>query len=127
MTGSKKMKYKSIIAALAICAVLLGCESKEPESLPPEMLGVWKTSAPKYVGCFFELTKDKVLFANEDDYWENIFINTILRIEITPRVKQSLYTVYYRGEGGNKYESPFTTTHRMAVRFGSRIRPLSSG
>lgn len=101
------MKCKPILAALAICAMLLSCESKGPESLPPEILGVWKTSAQKYEGCYFEITKDKVLFANEADYWENININTILRIEITPRANQSLYTIYYKSEVGRKYEFSF--------------------
>ena len=102
-----KMKHKPIVAALAMCAVLLACESKGPQSLPPEMLGVWETSAPKYEGCYFELTKDKVLFANEADYWEHVNINTILRIEVTPGHQHSLYTIYYRDNEGQKYEFSF--------------------
>jgi hypothetical protein len=101
------MKCKPIIVALAMCAMLLACDSKGPESLPPEALGVWKTSAPKYEGCYFEITKDKVLFANSDDYWEHISVSRILNIEIAPRVKQSLYTIYYRGEKGREYEFSF--------------------
>ena len=101
------MKCKPIIMALAICAVLLACESKEPESIPPEMLGVWKTSAPRYEGCFFELTKDKVLFANSDNYWENITIGKISKIEITPGQKQALYNIHYKGEEGKEYEFSF--------------------
>ena len=107
MSGSERIKYKPIIAALAVCTVLLACESTGPNSLPTEILGVWKTSAPKYEGCYFEITKDKLLFANDDDYWENININTILRIEITPRANQPLYTIYCKGEGGKEYEFSF--------------------
>jgi hypothetical protein len=107
MAGSKKMKCKPIIAALAICAVLLACEPKGPESIPPEMLGVWETSAPKYEGCYFELTKDKVSFANKA-YLESFVIHKISKIEIvTPKVEKLLCTVYYTDSEGQEYEFSF--------------------
>jgi len=101
------MRCKPIIAALAICAVLLACESKGPKSIPPEMLGVWKTSAPKYEGCFFELAKDKVSFANKN-YLESFVIHKISKIKITtPSVEKLLCTVYYKGSEGQEYEFSF--------------------
>ena len=107
IAGSKKMKCKLIIAALAISAVLLACESKGPESLPPEMLGVWETSEPKYEGCFFELTKDKLSFANKS-HLESFAIHKISKIEITtPKTEKLLCTLYYKGSEGQKYEFSF--------------------
>ena len=101
------MKCKPIIIALTICAVLLACESKGPKSIPPEMLGVWKTSAPKYEGCFFELTKDKLSFANEA-HLDSFVFHRISRIEIiTPRAKKLLCTLYYKGSEGQKSEFSF--------------------
>ncbi len=101
------MRCKPIIAALAICAVLLACESKGPKSIPPEMLGVWKTSAPKYEGCFFELAKDKVSFANKN-YLESFVIHKISKIKITtPSVEKLLCTVYYKGSEGQTSEFSF--------------------
>jgi len=107
MAGSKKMKCKPIIAALAICAVLLACESKGPTSIPPEMLGVWKTSEPKYEGCFFELAKDEISFSNKA-YLASFVIHKISKIEITtPRAEKLLCTVYYKGSEGQEYEFSF--------------------
>ena len=101
------MKCKPIIIALTICAVLLACESKGPKSIPPEMLGVWKTSAPKYEGCFFELTKDKLSFANKA-HLDTFVVHKVSKIEITtPRVEKLLCTVYYKGSEGQDYEFSF--------------------
>ena len=101
------MKCKPVIVALAMCTVLLACESKGPNSLPPEMLGVWKTSAPKYEGCFFELTRDKVSFANKA-ILETFAIHRISKIEITTlRAEKLLCTVYYKDSEGQKYEFSF--------------------
>jgi len=117
------MKSKPIIAALAIFAVLLGCESKGPQSIPPEMLGVWKTSEPKYEGCFFELRKDTILFANKADL-ESFVIHRISKIEITtPRAEKHLYTVYYEGSEGQKYEFSFyyDPSDGGSIRFKNQI------
>ena len=101
------MTYKSIIAAVAICAALLACESRGPESIPSEMLGVWRTSAPKYEGCFFELSKDKLSFANKA-HLESLVIHRISKIEAnTYRAEKLLCTIYYKGSEGQKHEFAF--------------------
>lgn len=101
------MKRKPIIMALTICALLLACESKGPKPIPPGMLGVWKTSEPKYEGCFFELTKEKISFANKA-YLESFLIHKISKIVITtPRAEKILCTVYYKDSEGQKYEFSF--------------------
>jgi len=105
--GITTMRYKPMIMALAICAVLLACESKEPESLPPEMLAVWETSAPKYEGCYFEIKKNKISFANKA-HVETYVVHDIAKIEITtPKTEKLLCTIYYKGNEGQKYEFSF--------------------
>jgi hypothetical protein len=122
MAGSKTMRCKPIIVALATCAVLLACESKGPKSLPPEMLGVWETSAPKYEGCFFVITKEKITFANEA-HLGDVNINTISKIKITHEEKQPLYTVYYRDRKGQEYEFSFyyDPSDGGSIRFKNQI------
>jgi hypothetical protein len=101
------MRYRLIIAGLAICAVLLGCDSNVPEFIHPEMMGVWKTSEPKYEGCFFELKKDEISFANAADV-DSFVIYSVSKIQITtPIGEKYLCTVYYQGYGGEKYEFTF--------------------
>jgi len=101
------MRYRLIIAAVAICAVLLGCDSKVPESILPEMTGVWKTSEPKYEGCFFEIRKDEISFANAADV-DSFLIYRVSKIQITtPIGEKYLCTVYYQGYEGERYEFTF--------------------
>ncbi len=101
------MRCRPMIMVLVICAVLLACESKGPKSLPPEMLGVWETSEPKYEGCFFELRKDKISFANKA-HLESFVIHKVSKIKITtPRAEKLLCTVYYKGSEGQEYNFSF--------------------
>jgi hypothetical protein len=123
MAGLKTMRCKPIIAAMAVCAVVLACGSRGPKSIPPEMLGVWETSAPKYEGCFFELTKDKVSFANRA-HLESFVIHEISKIKITtPKVEKLLCTVYYQGSEGQKYEFAFyyDPSDGGSIRFKNQI------
>jgi hypothetical protein len=101
------MRCKPIIAVVAICAVLLACESKGPVSLPTGMFGVWKTSEPRYEGCFFELRKDKITFANKA-FAESFMIHKVSKVEIkTPITEKLLCTVYYEGTEGQEMQFTF--------------------
>jgi hypothetical protein len=99
------MKYDCILLVLAIFVAFFGCQSKEPATVPDELLGVWETSAPKYENCFFELTKDTLIFTNRDI--DNIDVNSILKIEKIHREKEILYTVHYENREGQEYKFPF--------------------
>jgi len=117
------MRWKPIIAALAVCAVLLSCDSEVPESLLPDMMGVWKTSESKYEGCFFELRMDKISFIN-NAHLDKFLIYRVSKIEITtPRVKKYLCTVYYKGSEGQKYEFAFyyDPSEGGSIRFKNQI------
>ena len=48
-------------AVLACCFALSACEPKS-ESLPREMLGVWRSEEPRYKNRYFELRDDSVIF-----------------------------------------------------------------
>jgi len=117
------MRWKPIIAALAVCAVLLSCDSEMPESLLPDMMGVWKTSESKYEGCFFELRKDKISFIN-NAHLDKFLIYRVSKIEITtPRVKKYLCTVYYKDIEGKRFEFPFyyDPSDGGSIRFKNQI------
>ncbi len=100
------MKSKYIVLVLTTFTLLFGCESKEPTTLHGELLGVWKTSTPKYEGCFFEITKDLIIFANRD-LLEVFNVNVISKIEKTQKEKQILYTIYYKRWKGEEYKLSF--------------------
>jgi hypothetical protein len=100
------MKSRYILLVLATFTLLFGCQFREPTALPGELLGVWKTSAPKYKRCFFEITKDSITFANRD-VSEGLDVNIISKIEKTHGEKRILYTIHYKKNEGEEYKLPF--------------------
>jgi len=100
------MKSKYIIVVLSTFSLLFGCQVRTPTAIPDDLLGVWKTSAPKYKRCFFEITKDSITFVNRDSL-EGHDINTIVKIEITKEEKQILHTIHYKKMKGEEYKFSF--------------------
>lgn len=104
--GVKRMKSKYMILVLSTFSLLFGCQAREPTAIPDELLGVWKTPAPKYKRCFFEITKDSIIFVNRDSL-EGPDVNIIVKIEKTKKEKQTLYTIHYKRMKGEEYKFPF--------------------
>ena len=100
------MKSKGILVALAILTGLFGCESKTSRTVPGDLMGVWKTTAPKYKDCYFQLTGDLIIFANEALLAEND-VNSISKIEKTRKGKRVLYTIHYQDREGLEYKFSF--------------------
>ena len=104
--GVKGMKSKYIIVVLSTFSLLLGCQPREPTANTDELLGVWKTCAPKYERCFFEITKNSIIFVNRA-VSEICDVNTISKIETTHEEKKILCTIHYKGCEGQKYKFSF--------------------
>lgn len=83
-----------------------GCQSKDSPTVPGELAGVWKTSAPKYKGCYFELTQDSIIFANVSLSARTN--NSISKIEKLQRSgNQIFYTIHYEDREGLGYKFSF--------------------
>lgn len=78
-----------------LLAALLGCS--QGDSLPEELFGVWKTSAPKYADRYFEFTRDHKFILGVGE--GRVLVNPITGIEKEP-VPSKLYTVFYVGDEG---------------------------
>lgn len=99
-------KSKRIVLVIAIIFFFFGCQSKDSRIVPIELRGVWKTSAPKYKDCYFELTENEIIFTNEN-YLDKMQINSISNIEKIIPGKRILYTVNYRDHNDQNYELSF--------------------
>ncbi len=104
------MRSKGIMLALVIFSSLFGFQCEESKTVPGELIGVWRTSAPKYADCYFELTQDLIIFANEA-HLEKRSVNRISGIKKTDRGEQVLYTfsyeVHFEDEEGKKGKFSF--------------------
>ena len=79
---------------------------KENNEIPDELAGVWRTSAPKYKDCFFDLNEHLIIFAN-GHLLENIDVNFISKIKNTHMGSQVLYIIYYENLENQEFKLSF--------------------
>ena len=96
------MKSKSILLILVTSIFLVECHSGGLETVPAEIMGVWKTSAPNYKDGSFELTEDYIVFRNSGPP-QYTSVNSIEKIERISEGQDLLYTVHYENTQGEKY------------------------
>ena len=113
--GSTQMKLKRIFVAFAILAALFGCQSRKNTTVPDHLVGVWKTSAPKYADRNFEITKDRVIFAIGEG---KVDIHPVENIEKIDKGKNILYTISYLIEGQQyRFSLYYDPAHGGVIRF----------
>lgn len=106
MLGLRTTILKASYLVLAISTFLLGCQLKEPETLPAELVGVWRSSAIKYQDATLELTKEFIVFTS-GEFQDFISVNFIVKVEKRPERNHILYTIHYENLEGQRYEFAF--------------------
>lgn len=105
------MKTRGFVLVLMILTTMfLGWQCGYDTVAPNELVGVWKTSAPKYTDRFLKIDTATITFGIGGG---NIKIYAIkkLKMKEAPEGRSILYTIYYdNGEGGENtfafYYSP---------------------
>ncbi|UCB49380.1 MAG: hypothetical protein JSW56_00275 [Deltaproteobacteria bacterium] len=100
------MRTAGIILTLAVLVSLFGCLSGGSEGVPTELIGVWKTSVPKYKGCSIELTRDYIIFTNSH-LAAHINANFVLRMKQVPERGHYLCTILYENIHEQRYKFSF--------------------
>jgi hypothetical protein len=100
------MKPQRVFVALSFLILFLGCQCGKKETLPDDLIGVWKTAAPFYADRFFEIKKGEIVFGTGEGGFNT---NTIIYIEAEKirGEKTSLYTIHYKDQEGEKYTFSF--------------------
>ncbi len=106
MPGLQSLKSRALQLALAFSILLLGCQMKESETLPKELMGVWRTSAPKYADCTLELTKEFIVFTS-GEFQDYINVNFIVKVERKPERNHFLYIIHYENLDGQLFKFAF--------------------
>jgi len=104
---------KVFLAVFIILAVLGGYNCKKETIVTDELLGVWETSDLKYKGCYFEITKNEIIFKDiegevnfykitEIEAEQNLdekFITYIIKYVDLEGLPFELPVLYFPGEG----------------------------
>ena len=106
MLGLREWKSKASFFVLAISIFVLGCQPKEDETLPLELVGVWKTAASKYRHATLELTKEYITFTS-GEFQNSINVNFIIKVERKPERNHFLYTIHYENIEEQRYKFAF--------------------
>lgn len=86
------MTLSKIIFAAALLTLLLGCQQDRIVTVPKDLVGVWKTSNPKYADRHFELTETTIYFGTGGD---SFTYNSIWKIEEVQNGSHAHYTISY--------------------------------
>ncbi|MBW2039487.1 MAG: hypothetical protein JRI46_07830 [Deltaproteobacteria bacterium] len=112
------MKVERVLVVLVILIIFFGCQCEKNRSVPNDLIGMWKTSAPKYADRLFEFKKDAVIFGTGEGNFDTYAITNI-EIEKIREEKGILYTIYYENREGEEYKFSFYyyPENRGVIRF----------
>lgn len=106
MPGFRSTKLGVITLVLAIPIFVLGCQPKGDETLPPELVGVWASSAPRFEDDTLELSKEFIVFTS-GKFQNFINVNFILKVEEKPERNHIFYIIHYENIHDQKFKFSF--------------------
>lgn len=92
------MTLRWILIVVFTIISFLGCSSNKLETLPQELLGQWETTAPKYKGFSFELTKESIIFTDLNAENETEVYVIKKRTKDVDEDNNEVYTVFYENK-----------------------------
>lgn len=119
------MRWRIVLAVLAIFVCFFGCgsHSEESETIPDALIGVWKTSAPGYEDNSLVLRKDEILFGVGPSEYS---VNSIFKVTTArqPGEKAALITIYYTDEEGKDNASSiyYDQARPGSIRFKNQMQ-----
>jgi hypothetical protein len=86
--------------AIALLTTTLGCHSGDRKTVPDNILGVWKTSHPKYADRYFEIRKDVIIFEQGEGKSE---FHAIADVDQSANGESTLYTITHVSHDGQRF------------------------
>lgn len=98
------MELRRLLWILAIVLVFPGCRSPKNTTVPDQLVGVWRTTSPKYADRFFEITKNTITFATGG---ESVDVRPITKFETVPEKKSIFYAISLKSQEGYEHQFSF--------------------
>ncbi len=95
---------KTSCSFLLICLImfngifLVGCQ--QTATVPQQLIGVWTTSAPRYVDRYVEFTINSLIFGIGNGEYRSHFIH---KIKVKQKNNKKLYTFHYKDSEGETW------------------------
>ncbi len=83
---------------------LASCGPESTKTVPDDLIGVWKTSDPKYADTFIELTRTTIVFGLADGKAD---VRSVVSVEKVRGDGNLLYTVLYVDSERQQYKLSF--------------------
>jgi len=93
--GPAGRRFQAIVVAVASLAAFGGCQSRGHTTVPDELVGVWKTSAPKYKDRYLQFTKATIVFGTG---FGSPDVQRITKVDVVREEQGILYTVSYKDD-----------------------------
>ena len=89
-----------LVLVLLLVGAFSGCRGALLESVPDELVGVWKTTSPRYEDRFFEISEDLIVLGTGG---RNTEAHRILSIREALEDERLLYAISYESAEGEEY------------------------
>jgi hypothetical protein len=105
----------ALLLLLPLSLWLTGCDT-EPQALPRQMAGTWRTAEPKYEGRFMKLDGDRITFGLGGTAPDKTEL--VERITMTPRDNPTDFTVKLKAPDG----TPDSIVLQFSEQYGGELR-----
>ena len=93
------MNKRRLFTVLMVLTIFFGWQCGYEKIAPNELVGIWKTSEPRYADRFIKIDQDTITFGTGEKNFEIYSIKKIYMKKV-PKESSILYTIHYKnGEG----------------------------
>lgn len=117
-----QLQWRKLLFALLLL-LSQACRSQPAASLPPELLGTWRTDHPKYAGLYFQITSGSFAFSTAEGTVETYTLTTYRQEEAATRRNNKGVKHLLRGtKPGHETELAilYDSSGGGAIRFANR-------
>lgn len=101
---SRAVTAKRLVLLIAVAATITGCQPGPGKTVPDNIIGIWKTSHPKYADRYIEIKSDALVFGTGGDTFRR---HAIAEVEVSRQGDSTLYTISYTNQHEQRYRFAF--------------------
>ncbi|NIM18923.1 MAG: hypothetical protein GTO42_02710 [Candidatus Latescibacteria bacterium] len=119
-TITEMIMSATILILFAVYVMSFGVDLERSKTAPQNVIGTWRTEAPKYADRYFEITENRIIFGTGGASFDS---QKIRYVESITQGVTSYHAIYYGNLGENEYRFEFYYDPRDGgvIRFKNQI------